>query len=93
MRFNVKGVEAANSKADCIRVLTEATVVLPLASMPKALLTKPSATSVEVETTDSPSELEEGSELDVLFKGEMLRYEVHQYFVINVRCVVLVDDL
>lgn len=41
----------------------------------------------------SPSELEEGSELDVLFKGEMLRYEVHQYFVINVRCVVLVDDL
>ena len=39
----------------------------------------------------SPSELEEGSELDVLFKGEMLRYEVHQYFVVNVRCVGFVE--
>ena len=38
----------------------------------------------------SPSKLEEGSELDVLFKGEMLRYEVHQHFVVNVRCVGIV---
>ena len=44
----------------------------------------------EVIALYSPSELEEGSELDVLFKGEMLRYEVHQYFVVNVRRVGLV---
>lgn len=32
----------------------------------------------------STSELEEGSELDVLFNGNLLQYEVHQYFVIDV---------
>lgn len=37
----------------------------------------------------SPSQLEEGSELEVLFKGKLLRYETHQYFVVDVRCVIL----